>query len=73
MPYTWGMDREAALLELATAYAVAIRLRDAGAADDSVAQALGIPIESVPGVLRMAEAKLAALLDAADPEQASRR
>ena len=67
------MDRQAALLELATAYAVAIRLRDAGAADDSVAQALDIPIESVAGVLRVAEAKLAALLDAADPEQAAPR
>lgn len=67
------MDREAALLELPTAYAVAIRLRDAGAVDDSVAQALGIPTESVAGLLRVAEAKLAALLDAADPEQASPR
>lgn len=73
MTYKSGMDRKAALLELATAYAVAIRLRDAGAADGSVAQALGIPIESVPSVLRMADAKLAVLLAAADPEEAAPR
>lgn len=56
------MDRETALLDLPTAHAVALRLHDAGAADEAVAQALGIPVRSVPGLLRIAEAKLAALL-----------
>jgi hypothetical protein len=73
MAYNRGMDRQTALLELATAYAVALRLHDAGAADDSVAQALGIPIESVAGLLQVAEAKLTALLGPAHPEQAPPR
>jgi hypothetical protein len=60
------MDRQAALLELATAHAVALRLHDAGAADGAVAQALGIPVASVAGLLRIAEAKLAAVLGPAD-------
>jgi hypothetical protein len=67
------MDRETALLELATAYAVALRLHDAGAPDDSVAQALGIPIESVAGLLQVAEAKLTALVGPADPQQSRPR
>lgn len=56
------MDRQTALLELATAHAVALRLHDAGAGDDAIAQALGIPVTSVVDVLRIADAKLAALL-----------
>jgi DNA-directed RNA polymerase specialized sigma24 family protein len=73
MAYNRGMDRQTALLELATAHAVALRLHDAGAPDDSVAQALGIPVESVAGLLRVAEAKLTALLGPADPEPAPPR
>jgi DNA-directed RNA polymerase specialized sigma24 family protein len=57
------MDHETALLDLPTAHAVALRLHAAGAGDEAVAQALGIPVTSVAGVLRIAEAKLAALLD----------
>lgn len=60
------MDREAALLQLATAHAVALRLQAAGAEDEAVAQALGIPVTSVAAILRIAEAKLAALLDRDD-------
>jgi hypothetical protein len=60
------MDRESALLELSTAHAVALRLHDAGASDNSVAQALGIPVTSVPGLIRIADAKLAAVLEQAD-------
>jgi DNA-directed RNA polymerase specialized sigma24 family protein len=56
------MDRQTALLDLPTAHAVALRLHAAGAADEAVAQALGIPVTSVAGLLRIAEAKLAALL-----------
>ena len=56
------MDSQSALLELATAHAVALRLHEAGAGDDAIAQALGIPVVSVAGVLRIADAKLAALL-----------
>lgn len=64
------MDRQTALLELATAHAVALRLHEAGAGDDAVAQALGIPVASVAGLLRIAGAKLAAVLgsdEGADP------
>jgi DNA-directed RNA polymerase specialized sigma24 family protein len=57
-----AVDHEAALLELPTAHAVALRLHDAGVADEGVAQALGIPVTSVAGLLRIAEAKLAAAL-----------
>ena len=64
--YNIRMDRQTALLELATAHAVALRLHDAGAADDAVAQALGIPETAVRGLLRIAEAKLAAALLPAD-------
>ena len=56
-------DHEAALLEIPTAHAVALRLHQAGVADEGVAQALGIPVTSVAGLLRIAEAKLAAALD----------
>lgn len=60
------MDRETALLQLATAHAVALRLHAAGAEDTAVAQALAIPVTSVTAILRIAEAKLAALLDQDD-------
>jgi DNA-directed RNA polymerase specialized sigma24 family protein len=56
------MDHETALLDLPTAHTVALRLHAAGAADEAVALALGIPVASVAGLLRIAEAKLAALL-----------
>lgn len=51
MTYNCGMDRQTALLELATGYAVALRLHDAGAADDSVAQgeALALTTSSIDG------------------------
>jgi len=60
------MDRETALVQLATAHAVALRLHAAGAEDNAVAQALDIPVTSVAAILRIAEAKLAALLDQDD-------
>ena len=51
MTYNCGMDRQTALLDLATGYAVALRLHDAGAADDSVAQgeALALTTSSIDG------------------------
>jgi hypothetical protein len=57
------MDREGAMLDLPTGHAVALRLRDAGADDDTIAKALGVPVEAVPGLLVIADGKLAALLD----------
>ena len=50
------------LLErLATPYAVALRLERAGVPAEVIAQALGIEVESVPSLLAIAQAKLAAL------------
>jgi DNA-directed RNA polymerase specialized sigma24 family protein len=66
--YNRRMDRENALLQLATAHAVALRLHAAGAEHEAVAQALGIPVASVPALLRIAEAKLAALLEEDDTD-----
>lgn len=56
------MEREAAIAELPTAHAVAIRMRDGGADDAAVAAALGIDTEEVPPLVTIAEAKLEALL-----------
>lgn len=52
------MDRKQAIAELPFAHAVALRLRDAAADDDTIAKALGIEPEGVPGLLRIADAKL---------------
>ena len=66
------MNREQGLLELATAHAVALRLRDAGADTASIALALGVPVEAVPRLLSIAESKLDTLLaEAAEAEPAS--
>jgi hypothetical protein len=54
------VDREAALDELPESYAVALRLSDAG--HDNTAIALGIELESVEPLLRLANAKLERLL-----------
>ena len=56
------MEREAAIAELPTAHAVAIRLRDNGADDETLAAALGIDAGEVPPLVTIAEAKLEALL-----------
>lgn len=56
------MEREEALQELTTAYAVALRLRDEGAGDDVIAKALGVPVESIGTLLAIAESKLQTLI-----------
>jgi DNA-directed RNA polymerase specialized sigma24 family protein len=56
------VDRTAALDELPESYAVALRLRDAGHHDAAIAIALGIELESVEPLLRLANAKLELLL-----------
>ncbi len=56
------VDRADAIAELAPAYAVALRLRDAGAGEDLIALALGVDPEAVPSVLGLADAKLATLM-----------
>ncbi len=57
------MDRVEAIRELPTAYAVALRLQDAGADDTMIAAALEIEPEAVGGLLDIAAAKLDRLGD----------
>ena len=59
------MDRDRALDELAPALAIALRLRDGGAGDDLIGQALGVDEEAVASLLDVAQAKLAAVMGAA--------
>jgi len=61
------MEREALIQQLSEGFAVALRLRDAGASDETIAVALGTPVESVQATLRIAEAKLAELAAAGRP------
>lgn len=55
-------ERAAALRKLPSAYAFALRLRDADVAPDAIASGLGIDPEALPPLLAIAEAKLAELL-----------
>jgi hypothetical protein len=52
-----------ALERLPAAYAEALRLREHGEADEAIAAQLGIEPEAVAPLVRVAEAKLAALID----------
>lgn len=53
--------RARAIERLPTPYAVALRLRDAGASREVIAAALDIDLVSLPPLLVLAEAKLAAI------------
>jgi DNA-directed RNA polymerase specialized sigma24 family protein len=53
------MDRTEAIELLPPAYAVALRLADAGASDDLIAAGAGVDPTSVPALIRLARAKLA--------------
>ena len=55
------MGEEAALARLPEAYAAALRLRARGLSDSEIAQTLELEPEGVPTLLRLAEAKLAAV------------
>lgn len=52
------MDKVEAIRQLPTAYAVALRLQDAGADDTLIAAALDVEPEAVGGLLEIAAAKL---------------
>jgi hypothetical protein len=54
--------REEAIRRLPEPYAVALRLQGAGVTDVQLAAALDVAREAVPGLLRIAEAKLAEVL-----------
>lgn len=55
--------REQALRKLPLPYSLALRLREAGVADEMVSEYLGVDTEAVVGIYRIAEAKLAAALE----------
>ncbi len=61
------MDLAAALDELPEVHAAALRLHRAGTDTAGIARELGIEVEAVAPLLRVAEAKLATLLAAPDP------
>ncbi|MEX2538649.1 MAG: sigma factor-like helix-turn-helix DNA-binding protein [Actinomycetota bacterium] len=56
------MERDKALGELPTAYAVAIRMREGGTPDAEIAKVLDVPVESVGRLVQIGEQKLRALL-----------
>jgi DNA-directed RNA polymerase specialized sigma24 family protein len=61
------MDLAAAMNELPEVHAAALRLHRAGTDVAGIAEELGIEVEAVAPLLRVAEAKLASLLAAPDP------
>jgi DNA-directed RNA polymerase specialized sigma24 family protein len=61
------MDLAAALNELPEVHAAALRLHRDGTDAAEIAEQLGIEVEAVAPLLRVAEAKLASLLAAPDP------
>ncbi|MGV0745308.1 hypothetical protein [Mycolicibacterium sp. XJ870] len=48
------------LQRLPLPYATALRLRDAGIADEVIAERVGVDLDTLPTFMRVAEAKLAA-------------
>ncbi|HYO01084.1 MAG TPA: hypothetical protein VET27_03905 [Mycobacterium sp.] len=57
--------RRAEYLErLPLPYATALRLRDAGIADEVIAECVGVDLDALPTFMRVADAKLAAASDA---------
>jgi len=53
-------EREQALRRLPLAYSLALRLRDAGVADDVICQYVDVERAALAGLYRIAEAKLLA-------------
>jgi hypothetical protein len=58
------LKRAEAMRHLPGAYSLALRLRDAGLPADLIAECLAVERESLDPLLAVAEAKLAAILDA---------
>jgi hypothetical protein len=61
-------ERETALRRLPNPYSLALRLRDAGVDDTLICTYLAIQPEALPALLRLAEAKLAAVRPSAAGE-----
>ena len=53
-------QREQALRRLPLPYSLALRLRDAGVADEAICQYVDVELAALDGLYRIAEAKLAA-------------
>ncbi|MGH3920048.1 MAG: hypothetical protein ACRDRY_02840 [Pseudonocardiaceae bacterium] len=56
------LQRAEAIRHLPGAYSLALRLRDAGLADELIAECLAVEREALEPLLDVAEAKLAAIL-----------
>jgi hypothetical protein len=52
--------RAKSLERLPLPYATALRLRDAGIADEVISECVGVDLDALPTFMRVAEAKLAA-------------
>jgi hypothetical protein len=55
--------RAQSLQRLPLPYATALRMRDAGIADDVIAECVGVDLDALPTFMRLAQAKLAAASD----------
>jgi hypothetical protein len=64
------VHRDEALEQLPAAYAIAIRLRDSGAPEETIAAALGSEPGAITALLDIADRKLAALV--AQPDRRTR-
>lgn len=62
-PYRRRVDRAEALRGLPDTYAIALRLRDEGVELETVARVLGVEPEAVGPLLKLADAKLAGLME----------
>jgi hypothetical protein len=56
---------EGALRKLPLPYSLALRLRDAGVAPEMVCEYIGVEVDALDGIYRMAEAKLSAAMKTA--------
>jgi hypothetical protein len=56
------LERAEAIRHLPGTYSLALRLREAGLADELIAECLGVEREALEPLLALAEAKLAAIL-----------
>lgn len=57
-----GIERAAAMRHLPAVYSLALRLREAGVADELIAKCLAVEREALDPLWDVAEAKLAAIL-----------
>jgi hypothetical protein len=61
------VQRTALLQRLPLPYATALRMRDAGLTDDTIAESVGVDPDALPTFMRVAEAKLAAAASGQPP------